>query len=89
MKNLLTIVENDNLEKERSIYDNPDTILNQYANEVYDATDQIFKAVVSEFIGDASNEITPAVPELILIFPVAADVISILSPELFVINCNG
>ena len=60
MKNLLTIVENDNLEKERSIYDNPDTILNQYANEVYDATDQIFKAVVSEFIGDASNEITYA-----------------------------
>lgn len=53
-------IENPSMENAAMIYDNPDTILNQYANKVYEDTDQQFNGIVTESTGGDSNEVTYA-----------------------------
>lgn len=53
---------------ESKVYDNPDIILNEYANLVFEETDKQFKGIVTEATSEDSNEATYAlyivVPEL-------------------------
>lgn len=51
----ITSSENTNM-----IYDNPDNILNQFANQVYEDTDKQFIGTVTESTGGDSNEVTYA-----------------------------
>lgn len=52
--------DNASLENAAMIYDNPDTILNQYANQVYEDTDKQFNGIVTESTGGNTNEATYA-----------------------------
>ncbi|MEY2792495.1 MAG: hypothetical protein RJA76_487 [Bacteroidota bacterium] len=51
-------IENPSIENAAMFYDNPDTILNEYANKVYEDTDQQFNGIVTEYTGGNSNETT-------------------------------
>jgi len=42
------------------IYNSPDTILNEYAAEVYKDTDRLFKGMVTESIDNGSSQVTYA-----------------------------